>query len=519
METARLISKKGKGFQKVQTQDLSASMYGKVPPQARDLEEAVIGALMIDREALSEVIDILKPEIFYVDAHKIIYKAINQLFEDSKPVDLLTVAQQLRENGELQLVGDAYYLSELTNKVASAANIEYHSRIIIQKYIQRQLITISNAIIKDAYEDTTDVLELLDNAEKNIFSVAEQNLRRGSNDMQSLLAETLKEIDSIRNRDGGPIGTPSGFTELDAITSGWQPSDLVIVAARPAMGKTAFVLNMARTAAVDHNMGVAFFSLEMSATQLVKRIISSEVEISGHKITQGDLSDQEWNMLNQRVERLSRAPIFINDTPALNIFEFRAQCRRLKSAHDIQLVIIDYLQLMTGSSDGNKGGTREQEISSISRALKSIAKELSVPVIALSQLSRAVESRTGDKKPQLSDLRESGAIEQDADMVLALYRPEYYGFDQDETGDSTEGLAEVIILKNRHGATGTVRLEFKKEFTKFGDWNQFSVHNAYPSGGFSNAPSSGENYVTLPSKMDESSKFSGNKPDDDGDLF
>ncbi len=524
MESTRIF-KKGIGIPGTSAQDLSAAMYGKLPPQARELEEAVIGALMIDRDALNEVIDILKSDVFYVDAHKIIFRAINQLFEASKPIDLLTVAQQLRLNGELELVGDAYYLSELTNKVASAANIEYHSRIIIQKYIQRELIRISNNIIKDAYEDTTDVLELLDNAEKNIFSVTEQNLRRGSVDMDKLLTETLKEIDNIRKREDGLVGVPSGFTELDSITSGWQPSDLIIVAARPAMGKTAFVLNIARTVAVDYKMPVAFFSLEMSATQLVKRIISAEAEIDSYKIQKGELNDQEWSILGQRVERLTQAPIFINDTPALNIFEFRAQCRRLKGSHDIQLVIIDYLQLMSGVNEdgkGYRGGTREQEISNISRSLKSIAKELNIPVIALSQLSRAVESRTGEKKPQLSDLRESGAIEQDADMVLALYRPEYYNFHEDSTGNSTKGLAEVIILKNRHGATGTVQLEFRKEITKFTDWNPFSVKDAYNprQGGFPQyTTSGGQNFVTLPSKMDEEQHDSSNEDNKDEDLF
>lgn len=518
MDSTR-VTRKNIGNSRSNSQDFSSVMFGKLPPQARDLEEAVIGALLIDKEALNEVIDILKPEVFYVDAHGIIFRAINQLFETSKPIDLLTVAQQLRKNGELDLIGGAYYLSELTNKVASAANIEYHSRIIIQKYIQRKLIEISNTIIKDAYEDTTDVLELLDKAEKNIFSVAEQNLKRGSNNMENLLADTLKEIDSIRNKEDGLTGVPSGFTALDALTSGWQRSDLIIVAARPAMGKTAFVLNMARTAAVDYNMGVAVFSLEMSATQLVKRIMSSEAEISAGKIHHGDLNDQEWNILSQRVERLSKAPIFINDSAGLNVFEFRAQCRRLKSAHDIQLVIIDYLQLMSGSTEG-KGSTREQEISTISRSLKSIAKELNVPVIALSQLSRAVESRTGEKRPQLSDLRESGAIEQDADMVLALYRPEYYGFDKDSEGNSTKGQAEVIILKNRHGAIDTVKLEFINEYTKFKDWNPYSIQNPSPynplqSGGYSGGQSIDNNpqYMTLKSKMDDVPPSAGGNDD------
>ena len=469
------ILKKSKTFSRTGSQDFSNIMYGKLPPQARELEEAVIGALLIDKEALNEVIDILKPEVFYVEAHKIIFNAINQLFDKSEPIDLLTVAQQVRKNGELELIGGAY-------------------------------------------EDTTDVLELLDKAEKNIFSVAEQNLKRGSNTMKGLLADTMEEINEIRNKESGLVGVPSGFTHLDAVTGGWQKSDLVIIAARPAMGKTAFVLNIARTAAVDYNMPVAVFSLEMSGTQLVKRLIATETEIDASKIHQGNLTDNEWNILSQRSERLANAPIFINDTPGLNIFEFRAQCRRLKSAHDIQLVVIDYLQLMSGNSDG-KGSTREQEISSISRALKGIAKELNIPVLALSQLSRAVESRTGEKKPQLSDLRESGAIEQDADMVIGLYRPEYYGYEQDSEGESTKGLTEIIIMKNRHGSVTTVKLEFVKEFTKFRDWNQYSHQlSGYSqqhigSGGGFNNPGTG--FQTLPSRMNENENDGG----DEEDLF
>ncbi|MCO5231103.1 MAG: replicative DNA helicase [Chitinophagales bacterium] len=511
MDTSQ-YAKKGLSATKTIAQDFSSIMFGKIPPQARDLEEAVIGALLIDKEALNEVIDIIKPEIFYVDAHRTIFNAIKELFEASKPVDLLTVAQQLRKNGSLEVVGGAYYLSELTNKVASSANIEYHSRIVIQKYIQRKLIEISNTIIKDAYEDTTDVLVLLDKAEKDIFSVAEQNLKRGSLSMENLLADTLKEIDSIRNKPDGLTGVPSGFTNLDSMTSGWQRSDLIIVAARPAMGKTAFVLNMARTAAVDHNMAVAIFSLEMNATQLVKRIISSEVEIEAEKIHHGKLNDYEWAEMSKKVERLSRAPIFINDTPGLNIFEFRAQCRRLKSTHDIQMVMIDYLQLMSGTSEG-KGSTREQEISAISRALKGIAKELNIPVIALSQLSRAVETRTGDKRPQLSDLRESGAIEQDADMVLALYRPEYYGLEVDSTGESTKSMAEVIVLKHRHGSIGTVKLKFINEFTKFKDWNPMSIHHG---SSHKHSNNSQEGYITVQSKMDS---MPNDKEANGDDLF
>lgn len=488
---------------------------GKLPPQARDMEEAVLGALLIDKDALNEVIDILKPEVFYVPAHSVIFHAVIRLFESGKPIDLLTVTQQLRQSGELEIVGGPYYISELTTKVASSANIEFHARIIIQKYIQRKLIEVSNNIIKDAYEDTTDVLDLLDTAEREIFSVAEENLRRGSAKMKDLMADTLMEINEARMKHGtdSVTGIPSGYTDLDRMTSGWQRTDLIIVAARPAMGKTAFVLNMARYAAVDKNIPVAIFSLEMNATQLVKRLISAECNIEGHKIMHGDLSDGEWNELSRKVDRLTKAPIFISDLPALNIFEFRAQCRRLKSAHDIQLVMIDYLQLMSGSSEG-KGSTREQEISNISRSLKSIAKELNIPVIALSQLSRAVESRTGDKKPQLSDLRESGAIEQDADMVLGLYRPEYYGFEQDSDNNSTKGMAEVIVMKHRHGSVGSVKLGFVAQYAKFTDYNAYANYlTDYPSGSFKQ--STEETYKTLGSKMNEGTP----QAEEEGEIF
>jgi len=449
------------------------SGLGKLPPQAVDLEEAVLGALMLEKDALSSVIDILKPEVFYKDNHQKIFGAIRYLFEKTSPVDILTVTAQLRQQGELEMIGGAYYITELTNRVASAANIEYHSRIIIQKFIQRELIRISTEVINNAYEDTSDVLDLLDKAEKNLFDIAQNNLRRDSRKMDDLMHETLKEIEALKDKKDGLTGVASGFTDLDRMTSGWQKSDLVIIAARPAMGKTAFVLSCARNAAVDFNRPVVVFSLEMSSVQLVNRLISGETEIEQEKIRKGTLEEWEWQQIHSKIGRLEQAPLIIDDTPALNIFEFRAKCRRLKSQHDIQLIIIDYLQLMQGKADGKGGGNREQEIGSISRALKSVAKELNVPVIALSQLSRAVENRPGaSKRPMLSDLRESGSIEQDADMVLFLYRPEYYGMTEDENGNPTNGVGEVIIAKHRNGETGTVRLKFVGKFVKFQDLDQ-----------------------------------------------
>jgi len=488
----------------------SASNMGKLPPQARDLEEAVLGALMLEKDALSSVIDVLKPEVFYVEGHQRIFQAIHTLFEKTSPVDILTVTAQLRLQGELEMIGGAYYITELTNRVASAANIEYHARIIIQKYIQRELIRISTEVINSAYEDTTDVLDLLDKAEKNLFEIAQNNLRRDSRKMDDLMQETLKEIEELKNKTDGLTGIGSGFTDLDRMTSGWQRSDLVIIAARPAMGKTAFVLTCARNAAVDFEKPVVVFSLEMSSVQLVNRLISGEAEVEQEKIRKGKMEEWEWEKIHSKIGRLEQAPLIIDDTPGLNIFEFRAKCRRLKAQHDIQMIIIDYLQLMQGKADG-KGGNREQEIGSISRALKSVAKELNVPVIALSQLSRAVENRPGgSKRPMLSDLRESGSIEQDADMVLFLYRPEYYGLDFDEDNNPTQGVGEVIIAKHRNGETGRVRLKFVGKYVKFTDLEQSMDGYMPPASGNALAglsPSTGfdnpGNITILPSRMND----------------
>lgn len=484
------------------------SGLGKLPPQAVDLEEAVLGALMLEKDALSSVIDILKPDVFYVDKHQRIFKAIHVLFEKSSPVDILTVTAQLRQQGELEMIGGAYYITELTNRVASAANIEFHARIIIQKFIQRELIRISTEVINSAYEDTTDVLDLLDKAEKNLFDIAQNNLRRDSRKMDDILNESLKEIEALKDKKDGLTGVASGFTELDRMTSGWQKSDLVIIAARPAMGKTAFVLSCARNAAVDFHKPVVVFSLEMSSVQLVNRLISGETEVEQEKIRKGNLEEWEWQQIHSKIGRLEQAPLIIDDTPALNIFEFRAKCRRLKSQYDIQLIIIDYLQLMHGKSEGKGGGNREQEIGSISRALKSVAKELNVPVIALSQLSRAVETRPGaSKRPMLSDLRESGSIEQDADMVLFLYRPEYYGMTEDEDGSPTQGVGEVIIAKHRNGETGRVRLKFVGKYVKFTDLDQ-GMDSFPPQNPFANMNPSQDfdkpsNFIIRPSRMDD----------------
>ena len=478
---------------------------GKLPPQALDIEEAVLGALMIEKDALTAVVDILKPESFYKEAHKYIYKAIVELFDKSEPVDILTVANRLRSNAELEIAGGPSYIAELTTRVNSAANIEYHARIVSEQAIKRELIAISSEIQKEAFEDTTDVFDLLDKTEQSLFQVSESNIRKNYAEMRSILREALNELQAKKDHENKLTGVPSGFTELDRVTSGWQKSDLIIVAARPGMGKTAFVVSAMRNAAVDFNMPVAIFSLEMSAIQLVNRLISAEAELEGEKIRRGNLEEYEWAQLHHKISPLSKAPIFIDDTPGLSIRELRTKCRRLKAKNNIQLIIVDYLQLMTGEGN-NKGfgGNREQEIASISRALKHIAKELNVPVIALSQLSRAVEVRGGDKRPQLADLRESGSIEQDADLVVFLYRPEYYKIDQDESGNPTKGVGEVIIAKHRSGSLETVQLRFIGKFTKFGDLER----SAFPDSDFDLAPK------TFSSRMNDFGKPKSDPNDD-----
>ena len=495
---------KKKAFNKPASSPLQPNIHGKLPPQALDMEEAVLGALMLEKDALTTVIDILSAESFYKDAHQKIYSAISRLFQNSEPIDILTVTQELRKSGELDIIGGPYYISLLTNRVASAANIEYHARIILQKHIQRELIRISSETIKEAYEDTTDVLQLLDKAEKNLFTIAEGNIKKKVQSISDIIGIAIKQIEAAKKHESGVTGVPSGFTELDRVTSGWQKSDLVILAARPGMGKTAFVLSMARNAAVQFKKPVAVFSLEMSSIQLITRLISSETELSAEKLKKGQLASHEWEQLNSKIGRLTEAPIYIDDTPGLSVFELRAKCRRLKAQHDIQLIIIDYLQLMTVGGEGKGVGNREQEISTISRSLKSIAKELEVPVIALSQLSRAVESRGGDKRPMLSDLRESGAIEQDADMVTFIYRPEYYGLDQDESGNSMAGVAEIIIAKHRNGALENVKLRFIANLAKFTDLSGMDYIEDYtlpplnPSDSFSQP-----NKITRSSRMND----------------
>lgn len=457
--------------------DISTMVYGKVPPQAKDLEEAVLGAVLLEKSAFDTIVEILKPECFYVEAHQRIFMAMQSLANKSQPIDILTVAEELRSKEELEMVGGPYYVTRLTNAVVSSAHIEAHARIILQKFIQRELIRISGEIIGDAYEDSTDVFDLLDDAESKLFEITNNHLRKNFDTIDSVLVKTIQRIEDLRHKNEDVTGVPSGFTHLDRITYGWQNTDLIILAARPAVGKTAFALNLARNAAMSPTKPtpVALFSLEMSAGQLVQRILAAESEIWLEKIARGKLEEHEMKQLYARgIQRLAQAPLFIDDTPALNIFELRAKCRRLKNKHNIGMIIIDYLQLMSGTNE-NRNGNREQEISNISRNLKALAKELSVPIIALSQLSRAVEQRgakDGSRVPQLSDLRESGAIEQDADMVMFLYRPEYYDVTTSAEGDNIKGLTEVKIAKHRNGMLDTVKLKALLHIQKFTNWDE-----------------------------------------------
>ncbi|MFD1316679.1 replicative DNA helicase [Namhaeicola litoreus] len=463
MEKAKVIQSKG-----MKMGNIINLEQGKLPPQAVDLEEAVLGAMLIDKKGVDDVIDILHPDVFYKPAHQYIYQAIFHLFNASEPIDLLTVSNQLRKQSQLDAAGGDYYLINLTQKVSSAAHVEFHARIILQKYIQRQLISISSEIIKSSYDETTDVFDLLDEAEAKLFDITQGNLKKSSEAAENLVSQALKKIEEISNKEG-MSGVPTGFTKVDNITSGWQPSDLVILAARPGMGKTAFVMSMAKNMAIEFNIPVAIFSLEMSSVQLITRMISSETGISSEKLRKGNLEAFEWEILNRKVKNLSEAPVYIDDTPSLSIFDLRAKARRLVSQHDVKIVVIDYLQLMTVGGNGKGGGNREQEISMISRNLKALAKELNIPVIALSQLSRAVETRGGSKRPLLSDLRESGAIEQDADIVSFIFRPEYYGMTEWDDDERTpcEGQAEFIIAKHRNGGLDNIRLKFVGKLAKF----------------------------------------------------
>ncbi len=441
---------------------------GRVPPQAVEVEEAVLGAMLIEREAATIALQLLKPDDFYKPANKHIFETLFDLYERGNPLDLLTIENELRDKNLLDVVGGTGYLADLTRSVSSAANIDYHSQIISEKAIKRNLILNCNEIIKAAYDTTTDANDVLDGAEQRIFEIANTKSRAQATAIGDILKDTLGYLEELRGKPEGVTGVPSSL-DVDKYTSGWQKGDLIIIAARPSMGKTAFTLTAARNAALhpDENLqaNVAIFSLEMSAQQLVQRFLTMEARVDAQAARTGKVKDEDFKRLIDAASRLFTAKIFIDDTPSLSLMELRTKCRRLKSEHDIGLVVVDYLQLMTASS--RDIGNREQEIATISRGLKSLAKELDVPVIALSQLSRQVEQRGGDKRPQLSDLRESGSIEQDADVVCFLYRPEYYGITTTPEGESTNGLAELIIGKQRNGPVGSTRMYFVKEYARF----------------------------------------------------
>nr|MBP7472448.1 replicative DNA helicase [Prevotella sp.] len=441
--------------------------YGHVPPQAVGLERIVLGALLIDNEAFPIVSEILHPETFYDPRHKDIYQAIQTLSLEQKPVDLMTVVEELKHEGTLEEVGGPSYLIDISHEVTSSASLEYHSHILAQKYLARQLITYSSKIQTDAFDESVDVEALMQEAEGSLFELSQKNMRNDYTQIDPVITQATQAIQTAASNTSGLTGVPSGYTGLDNITSGWQAADLVIIAGRPAMGKTSFALSIAKNVAVDNDIPVAFFSLEMSNVQLVNRLISNVCEISGHKIQSGQLDRSDWDRFDKRLRNLMGKPIYIDDTPGLSVFELRTKARRLVREHQVKLIMIDYLQLM--NANGMRFSSRQEEVSTISRSLKGLAKELDIPIIALSQLNRTVENREGNegKRPQLSDLRESGAIEQDADMVLFVHRPEYYHIYQDEKGNDLHGMAQIIIAKHRKGATGDVLLNFRGEFTRF----------------------------------------------------
>ena len=457
--------------------------YGHLQPQATDVEKAVLGALMIDKDAYAVVCEMLYPESFYEPRNQKVYAAVRDLSMAERPVDVLTVTEQLAKNGDLDEVGGPVYVAELSSRVASSANIEYHARIIAQKYLARQLISFASVIETKAFDDTTDIDDLMQEAEGSLFELSQRNMKKDYTQIDPVIKNAVEVIQKAAANKDGLTGVPTGYHKLDDITSGWQASDLVIIAGRPAMGKTSFALSMAKNIAADYKVPMAFFSLEMSNVQLVNRLISNCCEIQGSKILNGQLQPDEWDRLDKRMNNLIGAPLYVDDTPGLSVFELRTKARRLVREHGVKLIMIDYLQLM--NANGMRFSSRQEEVSTISRSLKGLAKELDIPILALSQLNRGVESREGleGKRPQLSDLRESGAIEQDADMVLFVHRPEYYHIYEDENGRDLHGMAQIIIAKHRKGATGDVLLTFRGEFTRFENPEDTRLGKSTPAAG------------------------------------
>lgn len=458
--------------------------YAHLQPQALEVERAVLGALMNDRDAYAVICEILSPESFYEQRNQLIYSAIRDLSLAEKPVDVLTVTDELERQGCLDKVGGAIYIADLSNKVASSANIEYHARIIAHKFLARQLISFASEIETKAFDGSMDIDDLMQEAEGSLFELSRRNMKKDYTQIDPVISNAVEVIQKAAANKDGLTGVPTGYHKLDNITSGWQASDLVIIAGRPAMGKTSFALSMAKNIAADYKVPMAFFSLEMSNVQLVNRLISNCCEIQGSKILNGQLKPDEWERLDKRLNNLIGSPLYVDDTPGLSVFELRTKARRLVRDHGVKIIMIDYLQLM--NANGMRFSSRQEEVSTISRSLKQIAKELDIPILALSQLNRGVESREGleGKRPQLSDLRESGAIEQDADMVLFVHRPEYYHIYQDENGRDLHGMAQIIIAKHRKGATGDVLLNFRGEFTRFENPEDTSSNlNNAPIGG------------------------------------
>lgn len=442
-----------------------AQVEGRIPPQAVDIEEQVLGAMLLEKEAIPKVIEVLDHEAFHADRNRKVFQAIIALFERSEPADSITVAEELRRRGQLEAIGGESYLVELTMKVTSGANVEYHAKIVLEKALLRKLITETGAIAGRAFNQAEDAFDLLDQAEQAIFKISEWRLKRNFVSMEKAVHDTLEVLESIHGQHGGVTGVPTGFRDLDTLTGGWQKSDLIIVAGRPSSGKTSFALSVAANAAMHRSKPtpVGIFSLEMSLQQLVMRLLCAEARVDAHAVRTGRLPEDDWKRLSIGAGRLAKAKVFIDDTASLGILELRAKARRLKAEHNVGLIIVDYLQLMQGPRSAEN---REKEISAISRSLKALAKELDIPVIALSQLSRAVEGRT-DKRPILSDLRESGAIEQDADVVAFVHRPEMYIDPRSEKGEEVQGKAELIVGKQRNGPINDVSLVFVSRYARF----------------------------------------------------
>ena len=457
--------------------------YSHLQPQALDIEKAVIGALLIDKDAYTVVCEMLYPESFYEPRNQMVYSAIRDLSLAERPVDVLTVTEQLAKNGQLEEVGGPAYIAEISSRVASSAHIEYHARIIAQKFLARQLISFTSNIQTKAFDETIDVDELMQEAEGSLFELSQKNMKKDYTQVDPVIKNAIEMISKAAANKDGLTGVPTGYHKLDDITSGWQASDLVIIAGRPAMGKTSFALSLAKNIAADANVPIAFFSLEMSNVQLVNRLISNVCEIQGSHLQSGQLQPDEWDRLDKRINSLYGAPLYVDDTPGLSVFELRTKARRLVHDHGVKIIMIDYLQLM--NANGMRFSSRQEEVSTISRSLKGLAKELDIPILALSQLNRGVESREGleGKRPQLSDLRESGAIEQDADMVLFVHRPEYYHIYQDDNGRDLHGMAQIIIAKHRKGATGDVLLTFRGEYTRFENPEDTRINATAASGG------------------------------------